>query len=213
MQRWTNTRNARMIALLAIVWITVACAPLDDDGSSSTGCAGLNITSDGGTNSQIPLLTSPAGTTNSLAQPFIATTTTSITSIAIKLETISTAVPATQLAGVVTVAIEADASASATSPTPTQPSGVKLGSGTESMSSIALNQAQFYSIPVTASLTSGLVYWVIVYASVGTYPSGYIGWNGSSGIAYAQSPAYSYPSTGTSYTALTQNLDVQLGCN
>jgi hypothetical protein len=207
MGNWTNTRQARILGILASAWIATACAPLDDVGLLNGGCSGLNITADGGATTQLPLLTS-AGANNLIAQPFIATTAATISSVSLNLQTVSSI--NSQLSGTVTVNFEADGTTLST--TPTQPSGTILSTGTLAMSSISINQPMYYSITLpSVNITLGSIYWVIVYASIGVSPTGYIGWDGSSGIVYSSSPAYSLTAA-PPFTALTQNMDIQLGC-
>jgi hypothetical protein len=199
-------RSIRVLLLLTVAAVVCACEPFAQNDNGASNCQ-LSITDSSGTG-QV-LSTSSEG-----AQSFIPNSASPFLTVGLRLATVSTT--NSNLSGTLTVLIERDLNASGT--VPTQPecgpnSFCGVAFGTLDISTIALTQPVFYSIPISPSVTPtvGVPLWVVVFVTYGSGGTTNIVWSGSTSQAYT-GPALAQSGGSWATTPLAGNLDVQIGC-
>jgi hypothetical protein len=193
-----------------------ACAPLTAGSSNTANCLVAVVGNSQGvglgqTGVQIPN-NFVTVTTNQLAQSFLSTSATAITTVSLNLDVVA---PAGQLPnGSIQLDIEPDSTISLTNPTPTTPNTASLGTASVPTAGIQTQAegATFISFDFSPSvtLTSGQIFWLVATPLYGVSPTTYVEWRAASGtIRDGQSD---YFSTLWQTFSTSLNLNFKINC-
>lgn len=194
----------KTFVLIGLGLATQACAPLTQGNNSLSSCVGSylsNSTSVGLGQTGAQVGTGIGVNTTSLAQSFVATSSSPIAELSVQLQAVLPTT-ATTLSGNITAEIEPDQLSTPVSPTPSTPAGVDVSTnevtanGSIAASTVSASNFQFYTFSfaggsttggTTASptpvqgveLTAGQIYWIVLTSQFGTSATAYIEWSAS----------------------------------